>query len=78
MMLGMEIHHEVMLEMDTRREVVLQVETRHGAVSQMPWMKTRGTWVLARMQLLTQPPMRQLTQVREPGPRVAVARHELV
>ena len=55
-MLEMETHHDVVLKVETRHEVVLQVETRHGAVSQMPRMKTWGTWVLARMQQLTQPP----------------------
>ena len=66
MMLEVEIHHEVMLEMETHHDVMLKVETRrevHGAVSQMPQMKTWGTWVLARMQQLTQtqPAMGQLT-----------------
>ena len=59
-MLEMETHHDVMLKVETRREVMLQVETRHGAVSQMPQMKAWGR-VLARMQQLTQPAMRQLT-----------------
>ena len=60
--LQVETHHEVVLQVETRHEVVLQVETRHGAVSQMPRMKAWGTWVLARMQQLTQPPVWQLTQ----------------
>ena len=62
--LQVETHPKVVLQVETRHEVVLQVETRQGAVSQMPQMllKAWGTWVLARMQQLTQPPVWQLTQ----------------
>ena len=57
-----ETHHEVVLQVETHHEVVLQMETCHGAMPQMPWMKVWGTWVLARMQQLTQTQVWQLTQ----------------